>query len=180
MERTQYSNKNIHGVSDTETNISSQNGNFDGLIYFNITVSNMCALDDREKHNRNKAYTCVEIDLNTAGVKCKLHLRAKIDSGAQGNTLPLRTLKQMFPHHTDNNGKPVGLQPATDTQLTAYNKTIIKCYGSIVLPIQTETVSWQKTKFYVVDSPGQTILGLPSSEKIKLITLHCSVETKQE
>ena len=57
-------------------------------------------------------------------------IRLKIDTGAAGNTLPLRTLNQMYPK---GNGK---IQSEQNIKLTSYSGNEIKCLGSILLNIK--------------------------------------------
>ena len=37
-----------------------------------------------------------------------------------------------------------------------------------------------QTKWYVADTPGPAILGLPTSERLKVITLNCAVRITHE
>ena len=100
-------------------------------------------------------------------------LKVKVDTGAQGNILPLRIFKNTFPEHVDEHGLPTGTTP-THTKLTAYNGTpipqhevcSIKCsYGD------------KKTnaRFYVADVDGPALCGLPTSCELQLVELHCGI-----
>ena len=51
-------------------------------------------------------------------------LRLKIDSGASGNTLPMRTFRQMYGDKADTRNL---LEPANGIKLTAYNGEEIRC-----------------------------------------------------
>ncbi|KAJ8037799.1 hypothetical protein HOLleu_18705 [Holothuria leucospilota] len=59
---------------------------------FDIIMSNMC-LDTINKHQREEAFTT--LDVMCPELKGKHHLKLKIDTGANGNALPLRTVKQI-------------------------------------------------------------------------------------
>ena len=103
-------------------------------------------------------------------------LKIKVDTGAKGNTLPLRTFQQMFPEHVDRNGRP---RPGTTQKeaavLTAYNRSSIPQVG----PIQIQCAhkgELRHVKFYIVTFTGPTILGLPSLQDLRLVTLHCSIQ----
>ena len=89
-------------------------------------------------------------------------LKIKGDTGAEGNTLPLRTFQQMFPEHVDQNGQP---RPGTTQKeaavLTAYNGYSILQHGSIKIQCAYKG-EWRLVKFYILTSNGPTILGLPS------------------
>ena len=60
---------------------------------YSITVSNKCF--DAINHQRNEAFTTLRISFpnKPKGKQC---LKLKIDTGASGNTLPVRTLMQMY------------------------------------------------------------------------------------
>ena len=105
-----------------------------------------------------------------------VNLRVKVDTGAQGNTLPLRTFKQMFPKSMTPEGLPKANSISQSNMvLTAYNGTIIRQYGCLELPCRFNNSSWTRAKFFVVDSTGPAIIGLPSSRQLNLVTLHCAI-----
>lgn len=56
----------------------------------------------------------------------------------------------------------------------AYNETPIKCYGSIIIPYRYNS-GWHNSTFYIVNMHGPAVLGLPSSEQLKLLNMHCSI-----
>ena len=93
-------------------------------------------------------------------------LKLKVDTGACGNTLPLRTYKQMYPR----GGQP--LTPAPHLKLTAYNGGEIPCMGSISMPCKRRESAWTQAVFYVVDVPGPAIVGLPTSKLLRLVTIN--------
>ncbi|XP_037093124.1 uncharacterized protein K02A2.6-like [Pollicipes pollicipes] len=43
------------------------------------------------------------------------------------------------------------------------------------LPCRFGNNSWTRTKFFVVESEGPAIVGLPSSRQLNLVTLHCAI-----
>ena len=63
--------------------------------------------------------------------------------------------------------------PVTNTRLTAYNGEEIPCIGSMNLQLRNKE-DFITAKFYVVDVDGPPIVGLPTCEKLKLITIHCN------
>lgn len=104
-------------------------------------------------------------------------MKCKIDTGAQGNVLPLRTFKKMCPSLVDGDGVPVvgGLvrrQPFT--RLDAYNGTEIVQHGVVRLTIQcSQTHSdWITAEFYVAETPGPIIVGKTTSEQLRVITVN--------
>ena len=97
-------------------------------------------------------------------------IKLKVDTGAAGNTLPLRTYKQMYktlpPKHI--------LEPTSNVKLVAYNGQEIPCLGSINLQLRFGEKTFTKARFYVVDIPSAPIVGLLTYEKIGLVTSHCN------
>ena len=53
--------------------------------------------------------------------------------------------------------------------LTAYNGAAMTHHGTIVIPCS------YGSKFFVVETPGPVILGLPTSRVLNLVTLNCAV-----
>ena len=96
--------------------------------------------------------------------KCPASLKVKVGTGMQGNILPLRIFRRMFPERLDPNGFPA--EGTTETRRTihhAYNGTPIKQFGVINLSCKYRDSGWQNTKFFVTESEGSAILGLPRS-----------------
>ena len=103
-------------------------------------------------------------------------MRVKVDTGAQGNVLPLRVFSGMFPEYMDNNIPKVSvLEQYNNTKQTAYNGTSIPHYGTITLKWWKKDRPWTDHVFYVANSPGPVIIGLPTSQSLGLVTLHCSL-----
>ena len=78
------------------------------------------------------------------------------DEGASANTLPLRTVKQMYGAGWMNQTK------TADVNLTAYNGSEIKCLGSLTLMCRYEESQWSKEMFYVVDVPSRACNSRPT------------------
>ena len=142
---------------------------FDDLTFHSVTVSTVAAAPQRDE-----AFVKLKIKLyNRPGVH---NIISKVDTGAQGNTLPLRLFREMFPDLLTKNGTPKKeiVQRKGGTKLTAYNGTEIPCHGKITFPCQYMD-EFQKTEFYIVDVDGPAIIGLPSCESLRIVTLHCSI-----
>ncbi len=93
--------------------------------------------------------------------------------------MPLRIFQQIFPDQVDRAGRPTSLDPTLAT-LTAYNKTRIPCNGTF-----TAKTEWlneggphyrASAKWFVADAPGPALLGLPTSEKLKVVKMNCAVK----
>ena len=149
--------KKFHAVSD---NVSVSEDEY-VLQYDAITVSDKCF--DAIHQQRNEAFTNLRIDL--PGVHDGKHsLKLKIDTGASGNTLPIRTLRQMYPQ------KIPKLQPNNVT-LTAYNGENIKCSGKFTINVYHEKKK-HPVLFYVVDVTGPAVIGLPTCEQLNIVTIN--------
>ena len=67
---------------------------------------------------------------------------------------------------------------ASSTRLTAYNGTSIQQFGKLMIPCSYHG-QHRDTEFYVSDSTGPAILGLPSCRALHLIEMNCEVTRKQ-
>lgn len=130
------------------------------------------------KDTRDEVFT--EITAIIHDKRIKAEVRVKIDTGAMGNTLPVRIFQKIWPEKVDETGLPKMKFKKSETTLTAYNGTRIQHFGSITLPCYHKEGNLQPTEFYIVNTEGPAILGLPSSRSLKLITLHCSIEAKEQ
>ena len=145
--------KHYHSVQEEDVD------DFDEVVYDMVTSSG----DDRDEIFA-KVAVCIpgQEHRNTS-------ILAKVDTGAQGNILPTRVFKKM-------NIPPDILRPST-TMLTAYNGTGIPQDGKVELQCRYKEGEWLKESFYVADTPGPIILGLPSCKALHLVSLHCAVQT---
>ena len=113
-----------------------------------------------------EAYTKLNVMHNGKILNGRLHI--KIDTGAAGNILPLRTYSQMFKCPLEK-----FVQPEHKVKLTSYSDTRIPCLGSISLNIKKKSQNrYHPTKFYVVDVAGPAILGLPSCKALRIVDIH--------
>jgi transposase InsO family protein len=131
----------------------------------NITV-------DTVKHETS-AFATVNLRLPHKPVNDTLKL--KVDTGAEGNILPLRTYRKMFPHRLDAEGFPRSSEVShkPQTKLSAYNGSEIKQHGEITLRCQYRDSSWQTLAFYIAESEGPAILGLNSCKIMDIVSLRC-------
>ena len=135
------------------------------------------------KTNGTEAFANIEIPANIG--KCRLaSLRCKVDTGAGGNVMPLRTFTKLFPKRFDTDGHPTGLAPSTMC-LTAYNGSPIRQFGTFRTHIDwtpqgEQTTNCLHTRWYVADTPGPAILGLPACNKLGIVELNCAVDLQQK
>ena len=93
-------------------------------------------------------------------------LRIKVDTGAAGNTLPVRIFNQMFPNNH-------ALMPEPSTHLKSYSGHRIVCLGSVMLQIRRKSQhAYHTQKFYVINVPGPAIVGLPTCQLLGLVQLN--------
>ena len=146
-----------------------ENEDFDYQTFSTVTVSTVTSAPKRDE-----AFVKLKLKLyNRPGIH---NIITKVDTGAQGNTLPLRLFREMFPDLLTKNGTPKNeiVQKKGSTKLTAYNGTDIPCHGKIAFPCRYMD-EFQETEFYIVDVDGPAIIGLPSCESLRVVTLHCSI-----
>ena len=67
-----------------------------------------------------------------------------------------------------------------NTILTAYIGTRIEQFDVVTIPCQYSHGRWYDTKFFLVDTEGPGILGLPSLRQHDLVTLHCAVQADEQ
>ena len=97
-----------------------------------------------------------------------------------GNVMPLCVFAKLFPRHITKDGKSTRLHPY-DTRLTAYNGSNIPQFGTLDTAIEWTPKGHQsskhlQTRWYVADSPGPAILGFPTSSKLGIVQLNCTVK----
>ena len=87
------------------------------------------------------------------------NLHGKIDTGSQGNILPLRTYLEIYPQHV-RNGKPINTTPSQTLPCTYKNKT-------------------SKFRFYIADTNSSVIFGLDMCLKLGIVELNYNINTEQ-
>ena len=115
----------------------------------------------------------VDVGQSTMPVLCK------IDTGAEGNVIPVNTYKQLHPQPACSpDGAPLGLA-SSDTTITAFGGHIIQHYGTCELRLSHGGHS-KPYPFHVVNTTGPTILGLPTCRDLRLVTLNYSLTTAKQ
>ena len=161
--------RKTHNVSiDSEDDIDD----FQSVTFETITV-------DTVHQRKDEIYVPISIDLKT-GDKRPTYLKAKVDTGAQGNILPLRVFRNMYPQRLSSKGTPkTGTLTPSSVILTAYGGTRINQYGTCKIPCSFRGEKTEAT-FHVTDADGPAIIGLPTSLQLRLVTLNCHVTTEEE
>ncbi|XP_072175145.1 uncharacterized protein [Diadema setosum] len=136
---------------------------FENLKFETITIDYV---------KNNEMFAEIRVDLGNR----KGTLKAKADTGAQGNILPLPIYRQMHPNNIDAKGNPVkDTLKKCQTIITGYNKNVIPHLGVHTMNCRyrdRETAS----DFYVVDTDGPAILGLPLCTELQLIIINGGME----
>lgn len=104
-------------------------------------------------------------------------LFCKVDTGAQGNVLPLRTFRKMFPDQLSRDKTPIPgdlVRKKPFVRLDAYNGTEIKQYGVINLKLRYKPLSsnWISAEFFIGDTDGPIILGKKASQQLRIIIVN--------
>ena len=98
-----------------------------------------------------------------------------IQGGHWCRSLCLRAFAKLFPNRLTKTGMPTGLQKC-NTKLRAYNGTNIPQISALETTItwkdeETKEVNKMDTTFYIADTPGPAILGLPSCSRLRIVNL---------
>ena len=103
-------------------------------------------------------------------------LKAKVDTGASVNILPLRIFRRMYPTKLSAEGFPAQrtLVPS-NAVLTAHNGTKIQQYDTMTIHCSYRGKRCD-AEFYVSSSTGPAIPGLPSCRELRLVEMNCEVK----
>ena len=154
------SKQRIHEIQDTAISFEE---NFETLAFEPI------------KADKDEVFATVNVDIAGRG-KEETTLKAKIDTGAQGNVLPLHIYHNMYPQNINANSKP---RPRTLSQskviLVAYGGSEIKHFGTAKIPCEFKGIKITAT-FYVTDTSGPAIIGLCTATQLKLVKFNLEVK----
>ena len=140
-------------------------------------------IDSISSQQCSEAYTVIKLPAS-ASSKGTTSVHVKIDTGSGGNILPLCLFQQLLPNQTSPDGLPIGLD-AVQTKLTTYNGSPIPLYGILCGPIlwQPSTPGAQPcmihSYWYIADTPGPALLGLPACKKLAVVQVNCAVKATQ-
>ena len=163
----------IHAIEDSRDSVAETT--FESIVFESVTIANLT--HGTPESSRDEVFVSIQVNLAQSDNR-NTTLKAKLDTGAQGNILPMRLYREMFPHQVDNNGK---LKPkallSSNVVLTAYGGSQIKHHGIVTIPC---TYGKESTlaPFYVTDIPGPAIIGLPTSTALNLLQFNCAIQTQ--
>ena len=160
---TRYDSRSVDVVQQAQ---HDDDESFAQVAYHAVTIT-VGAIE------QSSAFATMELQLPNRPVNDTLKL--KIDTGAQGNILPLHTYRRMFPRNLTTSGYPksthVTCRP--EVKLTAYNGGEIKQHGAISLMCRYKHSEWHNVDFYIAESEGPAILGLASCKLMNIVSVLC-------
>ena len=144
---------------------------FETITFESITVG---AITPRNL-SEDEIFVTVGIELHKLSNR-PTTLKAKLDTGAQGNILPLRLYRRMYPEYLTPDGfpKPEAVQQSS-TVLTAYGGAKIKQHGKCAITCEFNGRR-SEAIFFITEADGPAIIGLPTSLELNLVTLNCSLQ----
>lgn len=146
----------VHAIEEKNIEVPAQDAS--QLYFHSLFVNNI-------EENRSQAMLKVQVNL---GQNTK-PLLYKVDTGAEGNVIPVGTYKQLFPKSSyDSSGVPLGLV-SSSRRITACGGQAIEHFGTCELALSHNDHSGVYS-FHVVNTIGPTILGLPTCTDMKLVT----------
>ena len=126
-----------------------------------------------------EAFAVINVDLSTQHSR-PTALKVKVDSGAQGDALPLRLYRQMFPNNIKPDGTPKdNVLTQSYSSIMSYGGHTIKQYGTCDIMCEYQGKSKLCT-FYVTEDSGNAIIGLQSAIALNLISVNCSISEQAE
>lgn len=130
----------------------------EGLTFESIEIQ---TVNNSIKEKRDEVYANIQIYLPHYTTR-NTSLRVKVDTGAQGNALPMRLYKEMFPENIDEAGNPTSLKPSHKI-LTGYGGHRIKQFGTCQIECTHKTIKHLAT-FFVTEDEGAAIMGYPQQK----------------
>ena len=156
---THPASQGVHTLENTE------DGDNQDDLYFRDLEINTLAEDGGE----GSTQALVQLTLQSS--QCARKLTCKLDTGVEGNVIPLATYKMMLPRAKFNqDGTPKDLR-TSNMRITAYGGHTVTQYGKCELHVAHQGKPRPYT-FHVVKSSGPIILGLPTCRALGLVTLN--------
>eukprot|EP00057_Strongylocentrotus_purpuratus_P007993 XP_011662467.1 PREDICTED: uncharacterized protein K02A2.6-like [Strongylocentrotus purpuratus] len=121
---------------------------------------------------KNEAFAVIGVEIGRGPAT----LKAKVDTGSEGNILPLRIYQKMYPDRVDSNGEPItGKLRKSPITITGYGeKSVIPQVGLHTLSCNHQDRQ-ANGEFFVVKTQRPAILGLELCLDLGLVVLNCSL-----
>ena len=161
---------NVRGnPAQSKRHVNTVEEELESLIFESINLDGVTSTEEP----RDQAFVTLELGQIRKGRKS--YLTAKVDTGAQGNVLPLRIFAAMFPDSLNSQGTPIrGILQPSPTRLTAYGGSALKQFGICSLRCSFNGRA-AVSPFYVTEATGPAIVGLPTLEALRIVTVNCAV-----
>ena len=96
----------------------------------------------------------------------------KVDSGAAANVIPVPEYRMMYPDRFDMRGFPLQQYiKKSNRRLEAYGGIEVPHHGTVNLPCQFGSKKFM-CKFYLCDTKGTMLLGLPTCEALGIVQIN--------
>ena len=116
----------------------------------------------------NKNWSLLIAELETHAGNTKIIVPYKIDTGREGNIMPLHIFKRLFKNITEAKLKKTIKR---HIQLKTYTKTVITQLGSCAVTINFKD-NKKRCVFFVVPRNGHVLLGMPDTTALKIININ--------
>lgn len=117
--------------------------------------------------NGERQTIMAKLDIKPPDVKREVNLTVKADTGSNGNILPTRCFRQMYPDVAVGNKN---LKPTT-AKLTAVNDTDIPTYGTLTIPTSIDKSPVLDLLYHVCDTNGPAILSCDACERLGIVAV---------
>ena len=119
------------------------------------------SIDTVEHNSQTQALT--ELRIGDQDIMCKL------DTGAEGNVMPFSTWRKINPR---SRKRPDGVRMIV--RMIAYGGSVIRQIGTCTLQVRY-TGNEHSSVFYVTDTTGPALIGLPSCCELGLVKLQYAI-----
>ena len=151
----------IHDLDDQGMNEYAQE--FSSLSLHTVRISSLSG-SSRKRLVKFRFHNLLEKSSKVAGLK--------VDSGAEGNVMPLPMYKELFPSRICADGKPdMRFVRKSDRILEAYGGVQVPHFGTVQIPCQYNGKKFM-CQFYLCDLEGSMLLGLPTCEALGIVKIN--------
>ena len=172
--RSRSRNRNVHSTEEGAEDMSPH-ADLDQFQYLSL---DSIEINPIGAENDSRTQIFAKVKVWKIDKKKVIDIRCKVDTGAEGNIMPLTYFRKIYPELLDAEGNPQnGAIKENKTILSAYGGTQIKNVGQVEIPCSYGETKFTG-KFFVADVTGPIILGLNTSRALKLVTLHCAIVTE--
>ena len=112
------------------------------------------------------------VDLKIGTSVYQEELKCKVDTGAEGTILPLSIYESLQQHTVP---KQLCSLTSSSVKIIAYGGTPVKLHGTCRLGIRHKH-QFTSTTFYVTDTKGPVLIGLPTCQTLGLVSLNFNIQ----